>query len=786
MSEPPHSDQISLHNKQSINTLARAILLSQGEFSLILVRCNYAFLRERMMQQLRHKCDLEIQELELPPTSTTLYTAISTAIDASHPQALAVFGLETVREIDTVLASTNQVREEFRKSFAFPLLLWVNDDILRKLIKQVPDLESWASVVEFDVSPHDLTSFVQAVANDIFNEFFEMGAAPFLNELALELRADSRLSTEVHLARADIQQQQIPLGAELTASLEFLVGLAEGNLLSGSREYLERSLSLWPTDIEPSHYACVAYQMGLWWRTYAVENRSEYDESCQKAAQFFRKAIAAFESENATELVAKFINPLGEALQRLKEWDKLESIGRKSLTLNQDIEDHYRQAQASGLIAEALLGKSDWEGARRFAEQAIQLLEAAIANEPVETSPARRGYVDWHKSFNGGWHLFTLGQAQWALEQHQAAIETLEAARTEARPDYDPPLYIQILRTLRTYYFEQKEYLKAFDIRLEYRSLEQQYGFRAFVGAGRLQPKRESANPALVGATSQKKHRVSQEIAASGRLGSVNRLIERLGRADQKLIVLHGQSGVGKSSIVQAGLIPSLDPITLDTRSVITVLQQVYTNWTEHLSRELVAVLKEVGLASLPQMLESPQEMLKQLRNSVEQNLTVVLIFDQFEEFFFVHKEPSQRRSFYTFLKQCLDIPYVKVILSLREDYLHYLLECNDRLINFDVINNNILDKSILFYLGNFTRKEAESVFQSLTKDTPYPLSTELTEELVNDLSEELGEIRPIEVQVVGSQLQTEQITTLEDYKEKGPKDSLVSRFLDEVTHDCM
>ena len=177
--------------------------------------------------------------------------------------------------------------------------------------------------------------------------------------------------------------------------------------------------------------------------------------------------------------------------------------------------------------------------------------------------------------------------------------------------------------------------------------------------------------------------------------------------------------------------------------------------------------------------------MLNHLRQSVERNSVIVLIFDQFEEFFFVHKEPNERKLFYEFLKKCLNIPYVKVILSLREDYLHYLLECNERLVDLDVINNNILDKRMLFYLGNFSQEDAKSVFQNLTKDTPYPLSPQLTDELVRDLSEELGEIRPIELQVVGAQLQTEQITTLEQYKEKGPKDALVSRFLNEVTEDC-
>jgi Tol biopolymer transport system component len=55
----------------------------------------------------------------------------------------------------------------------------------------------------------------------------------------------------------------------------------------------------------------------------------------------------------------------------------------------------------------------------------------------------------------------------------------------------------------------------------------------------------------------------------------------------------------------------------------------------------------------------------------------------------------------------------------------------------------------------------------------------------VQDLAGELGEVRPIELQVVGAQLQTDKITKLEQYQEQGPKEKLVGRFLEEVVKDC-
>ncbi len=59
-----------------------------------------------------------------------------------------ILGLESVKDIDNLLISANQVREEFRQHFPFPLVLWVNDEVLCKLIRLAPDLESWGTVSE--------------------------------------------------------------------------------------------------------------------------------------------------------------------------------------------------------------------------------------------------------------------------------------------------------------------------------------------------------------------------------------------------------------------------------------------------------------------------------------------------------------------------------------------------------------------------------------------------------------------------------------------------------------
>ncbi|WP_364419205.1 WD40 repeat domain-containing protein [Moorena sp. SIO3H5] len=372
------------------------------------------------------------------------------------------------------------------------------------------------------------------------------------------------------------------------------------------------------------------------------------------------------------------------------------------------------------------------------------------------------------------------------VAQLQAALHNLKKARAETKPHYDPDLYIGILKELHQAYWEQGDYLTAFEIKQDQQGIESRFGFRAFIGAGRLQPKQQVTNPVL--ATVECSKTIAPEIAASGREHHVNGLIERMEQVGSRLTVIHGQSGAGKSSMIEAGLIPALERQTINTRRVLPVLQRVYRNWIQALGKSLKKTLdKRVNLTSVAGNLDSTALILEQLRKNARQNLLTVLIFDQFEEFLSVCSNPNQRQIFYNFLRDCLNIPYVKVILSMREDYLHWLLECNKFGIDLEVINNNILDKRILFHLGNLTPPDAKLYLQRLTEQAQFPLEQALIDKLVADLGKELAEIRPIELQVVGAQLERNQITTLEQYQHLGdnPKAELVNQYLEEVVEAC-
>ena len=813
-----HDQEIEIKNEQALKTLNRAISLSKDQFALIVVRCNYMQLRDRVAYQLQQQSDLSIATLHLPETAKTLYTTIQAAIAQSEgknstktPQCLMLFGLESLIEIDEVLTATNLVRNQLRKQFSFPIVLWVNDDVLRKLKSLALDLYSWAGMAEigFEMPISELVRSLKIHANRLFSSILDLGDESFLANWKLNSPNNLLRQSELKCAIADLNASNFSIPLDLQASLDFLLGqdAHARSEMETARILYERSLNFWLSRIPahnppsstphaphallpipyPERAACLLFYLGWWWRYYAVLQRSVYYNACEQAHDYFRRSLLLFAEENRQDLVARFIIAQAETLQKLKRWDALAEVAKQGLILHKLYKDPVRLARDYGFLAEVSLERADWQVAKDQVLAALEILETVEVELQTDGHPAdphvEQSLTLAHR-YHSGWYLFLLAQSEKELGNLDAAIYYLETARDRSHPESNPPLYIQILRKLRHYYFAKGDYLLAFRTRQARRLMEHQYGYRAFVGALRLQPQQYQAiAPFPLPPQIDQKLLLAQEISASGRQQDVKQIIDRLNYAKNKLVVIHGNSGVGKSSIVQAGVIPTLTDYAIEGRVTIPILLDIYTDWQVTLEKILAyqqAVDSQTATAD-----PVPTDLLSRLSFLTGKNLRLpVLIFDQFEEFFFAYETIQSRLPFYRFLRDCLNLPFVKVVLSLREDYLHYLLEFQ-RLTNLEIIDNDILSKEILYPLGDFTPENAKMVIKNLTRNAQFYLPDDLIDALVKDLAGEVGEVRPIELQVVGAQLQTEDINTLEKYRQKGPKEKLVQRSLEDVVKDC-
>ena len=718
------------------------------------------------------------------------------------------------------------------------MVIWVNDLTLPLISRHAPDLKSFAGIpIPFEYPPGELIYALHRRANELFQTMLSLGDDSPYPDYTPDYEPGSSLRTELEFALAEISQSTPPSGdpvsqvrvagprstsalislpdQELQASLDFLQGrdaLSRGNF-DLARYYFDRSLDYWQQNLDhldqrrlpgsppppcPAYkQALLLFYLGVTWRSRAVLERPLYKPLLAKAQACFRNCLEIFRRHQQPQLVGKFLHALAEVSQKLGNWDGLERIAREGLILHRS--DGVRLARDHGYLAEVAMARGSPQAAQYHAQKALDILKIATAvagyppplvavprrTEPgVEPSPEEstsafppEPVASLAHRYHRGWYLYLLAQSQIAQGHPLAAIALLQQARHHSHPKQDLSLHQQILETLRDQHFEQKNYRAAFHVKLEQRQIDTRFKRRAFIGASPIQPQDDW---------------LATEIDASGRQADVQALVTRLALPRYPLVILHGPSGVGKSSMLVGGLIPALARSFPEGRSTLPLLIQNYRDWPQSLYQVIeTTLLADPTLAEAVAMpgagvMEGPG-LLARLRHLIDHHyLQVVLLFDQFEEFFADVPDRTQRRDFYTFLVSCLEAPYLKVLLALREDYLHYLLEI-ERGFDLDILNQDILCRDHRYYLGEFTPQAAKALIRRLTNQVGFYLEDALVEQLVTDLAGPDHQVKPIELQVVGAQLQREGINRLAAYQSLGPcpKETLVEQFLDTVINDC-
>jgi WD40 repeat protein len=795
------SANISPENEDLLQELSMTLDMYEGEFKLLLARCNYQDLRDRLIIRLKEIHPQPIHEIRLPRSQKDLYNHIISQVPSETPAALSIVGLDELDDLQAALLDLNINREMFRNHCPYPIVWWISDAVHKRIIRVAPDFESWTTTLDFEISTDELLNSLHDGSEALFSHVLAPSEVPFFKKLGQIHRLGSILCSELETALKDLGDRGLNLEPKLQANLNFIRGLdtlPPNNSPEKALQYLQASFNYWQEIQDLERCGLLINQIGQ--VNYTIADAEKYRvPNWELARSGFQSAVDFFEKINRADFVANIIIRLFVTAYRMSDWDAVEAIVQKALPLHQEFYEPYHLSLDYRYLAEVALQKQEWETARKHGKMALSFLDQ---------SP--QDYQKWRNLY-----LFIIAQAEIKLENYQEGLKLLLEAK-ELGDTGHPQIYIKLLTELRSLYTKQKQYLEAYVTKQEQFAVEQQYGYRAFIGAGRLQGKKS---------VGKSQTDVATEIEASGRKHDLDELITRIAKPSYKLIVLYGKSGVGKSSLVNAGLIPQLEHTSFEGRDVCAIALRVYTNWEEELEKTLAS---EQGRSPLPPLqrgalddLNNPVPLSKgdaqgrgiepmlvdeisaqgkelkldgiisKLREKESQNLRIVLIFDQFEEFFFVYyNQPTERRRFFEFIGTLLNdsqnLSSLKVVLSLREDYLHYLLECN-QIESMAAIDQDILSKNVLYRVGNLKVEAAKSLIQTLTEKSRFYLEPELIGAIADDLKDELGEVRPIELQVVGAQLQQEGIKTLEQYRLLGanPKAVLVERYLNDVIVDC-
>lgn len=213
----------------------------------------------------------------------------------------------------------------------------------------------------------------------------------------------------------------------------------------------------------------------------------------------------------------------------------------------------------------------------------------------------------------------------------------------------------------------------------------------------------------------------------------VQEVLDAVDTADLRLFVLMGESGVGKSSLLQAGLMPNLGQVGF---------VGVYVKFTNREPLESIAkALKLDAAGSLVEMLRSAVG---------KTGKPIVLMLDQFEQFF-VQFQEEKRAEFIAELKAWYDSDLaVKILIGIRGDL-------SDRLVEIQKALGYSLRPDQSYRLERFAPAQATEVLRVIAETEKWSFNQAFVEEMTRDELAGLdGKISPVEVQVLAQMVSRE------------------------------
>ncbi|MGZ5481420.1 MAG: nSTAND1 domain-containing NTPase [Pyrinomonadaceae bacterium] len=241
---------------------------------------------------------------------------------------------------------------------------------------------------------------------------------------------------------------------------------------------------------------------------------------------------------------------------------------------------------------------------------------------------------------------------------------------------------------------------------------------------------------------------------------------------DFRFGILNGESGTGKTSFLQAGLCPALEK-----RGYRTVYVKLTNDSPLDSIRQALTSQNEIKPESTEN--QSLLELLQRATNGRTE--PVVLILEQFEQFFVNHKSKDDRRPFIQEMAlwyEKRDSLPVKLLISIRGDFVYRLGE-------FQEVIGYTLAPQDNFRLEKFEPKEAASIFRVIAAEEKIECDEDFIEELTtNELSDSNdGLVSPVDVQVLswmvaGQKTETEKGFNRKAFQRLGGVEGLLESFL--------
>jgi len=169
-----------------------------------------------------------------------------------------------------------------------------------------------------------------------------------------------------------------------------------------------------------------------------------------------------------------------------------------------------------------------------------------------------------------------------------------------------------------------------------------------------------------------------------------------------------------------------------------------------------------------------PADLKELLRAAAPRGKKVIIIFDQFEEFFLTLRTPRSRVSFTKWLGQVVADADLSVafLVSIRADFFAQLQNL------YPSIPEPTSPRTT-YQLQNFNTEQARQILNEAARTDAIPFDWALINAVVSDLEDE-GFIRPAELQIVGTRLKRQNIFNLSKYDVAGRARGILSSYIND------
>jgi tetratricopeptide (TPR) repeat protein len=247
----------------------------------------------------------------------------------------------------------------------------------------------------------------------------------------------------------------------------------------------------------------------------------------------------------------------------------------------------------------------------------------------------------------------------------------------------------------------------------------------------------------------------------------------RLCSGEDPFAILSGDSGTGKTSFLQAGFFPNLER---------QGLRPIYVKLTD--SPPLDSIRQALNRDSETPISDDHHSLLECLRKATQVDARpIVLILDQFEQFFTHNKSKASRKLFIQqmaeWYKQSRSLP-VKILISIRGDFENRLNEFRGEMKYALPPQNNLS-------LEKFEPQEAAQVISVIAGEAKIELDASFVEELTKyELADDEGNVSPIDIQILswmvdGQKSSEERAFNRKAFQKLGGVEGLLERFLNRV-----